>query len=413
MSGENVTSVLLPSSSIDFFLLDEKTSALVDKLKDDWRFARVNISMNSSAVDSAVQHYEEFSSPELIVIETDDMGEAFLEKLESLSGVCSEGTDAIVIGPSNDVHLYRSLVEMGVKDYLVRPVDEEDLIKVLAKALIEKRGFSGSRLVTIIGSKGGVGTTAISQIIAGTIADILKQKTIILDIAGTSGNMGVIYSLEPSTSLTEAVRLGPDGSEEDMDRIYQHASDNLSLLLCGADSIFNDIPDKDNVEILVKRLMKRFPVVVIDLSGTSRSVQKRLIELSSETILVSTPMIAPLRNARTLINELKDMKHSLDSVNLILNMTGRAASEEVPLNDINAALGIEPKLSIAYNSKLFLASETEAKSIIDSVSAEKIINDIMPLAEKISNVKNNKSHAKPQSGMKAFLNKILGQSDRG
>ena len=78
MSGEDITSVLLPSSGIDFFLLDEKTSALVEQLKADWRFARVNINVEKAGIDEAVAKYGGARSPELIIIETGDIGEAFI-----------------------------------------------------------------------------------------------------------------------------------------------------------------------------------------------------------------------------------------------------------------------------------------------------------------------------------------------
>src|SRR5690242_16813456 len=160
--SEDITSVLLPASRVDVFAQDEGTSGLVQKLAADWRFARVGLQVEKTGIEGAIARYGQQASPELIIIETNDISDAFIAQLGNLAGVCAAGTDAVVIGPKNDVHLYRSLVEMGIKDYLVRPVSEDDMVKVIARAMIDKRGFSGSRLVAVAGSKGGVGATAIA-----------------------------------------------------------------------------------------------------------------------------------------------------------------------------------------------------------------------------------------------------------
>ncbi|MCE9508443.1 MAG: type II secretion protein ATPase [Alphaproteobacteria bacterium] len=387
MNGENITSILLPASRVDFHVLDDGTAALAQQLVTNWRFARVGIQIERSGMEAAINYYKEAPAPELIIIETNDIGEDFLQQLKGLAGVCPPGTDAVIIGPKNDVHLYRHLVEMGVKDYLVRPVSEVDMVKVIARTLIEKRGMSGSRLVTVIGSKGGVGTTSVAQILAWDIAEGLKQKTMLMDAAGSAGSVGIAYGLEPSTTLIEAVRLGKSGSDDDMKRVYQVASEHLSVLACGGEPLLTGSPDPDSVETLVNRLMQKYPVVVMDLSGASRSVQKRLMERASEIVVVTTPMLSALRNARTLMGELKTLKSHLKEVDLVVNMRGVSSSEEVPLQDIKEALNMSPSAVIPYAPRIFATSEATGKPVGKNKEAQKIMDMLMPIAEKSSAVK--------------------------
>ena len=127
-------------------------------------------------VETAIQSYTEADSPNLVIIETDTTDESFTERLGELSAHCNEGTNAFIIGPTNDVNLYRSLTSMGVSDYLVRPVPLETLSEVVAKALIDKLGTSGSRLIGVIGAKGGVGTSSLTQGLAWGISEKLKKN---------------------------------------------------------------------------------------------------------------------------------------------------------------------------------------------------------------------------------------------
>src|SRR5688572_19523640 len=120
--SQDITATLLPASRVDFYTLDDATAATAGHLTSDWRFARVAIHVTRGGIDAAVAAYSQYASPDMIIVETNDISENFIGQLGQLAGVCAAGTDAVIVGPMNDVHLYRNLVGMGVRDYLVRPV---------------------------------------------------------------------------------------------------------------------------------------------------------------------------------------------------------------------------------------------------------------------------------------------------
>ena len=407
--SQDISSVLLPASRVDFFALDDGTAATAEKLVADWRFARVAININRGGIAEAIEVYGQSASPELIIIETNDISEAFLAQLEGLAGVCAAGTDAVLIGPMNDVHLYRNLVGMGVRDYLVRPVGEDDMVSVIAKSLVDKRGISGSRLVAVLGAKGGVGTTAMAQILAWNISETLGQKTMLMDAAGSSGSLGIAYGIEPASSLTEVVRIGSGGSDDDMKRIIQEATPHLSMMVCGGDAIMTDSPDPDGYEALVNRIMQKWPVVVMDLSGTSPAIQKRMVARASEVVLVTTPLLSALRNARTLLNEIKGIRANLKEVSLVVNMRGHAGSEELPDADIKQALDLEPAAKVPYEPKIFIGGETSGKPVGGNKSAEGVLRLLLGIAEKASATKftgSREETGKKESPLDLFKKKL-------
>ena len=104
--------VLLPGARVDVFAYSADTKKLFDELKNDWRFARVTIDAQEQNIDAAISKYKDYSSPDLVIIGTDDIGEGFIEKLGELAAHCVEGTEAVVVGPENDVTLYLSLIHI-------------------------------------------------------------------------------------------------------------------------------------------------------------------------------------------------------------------------------------------------------------------------------------------------------------
>lgn len=384
--SDDITAILLPASRVDVFALDDGTAATVEKISADWRFARVGIELARGGMDAAVEKYSHTASPELIIIETNDISENFTAQLGALAQVCAEGTDAVIIGPTNDVHLYRSLVGMGVRDYLVRAVSEEDMVGVIARTLVEKRGLAGSRLVAVMGSKGGMGATVVAQALAWDIAENLKQKTMLLDAAGSAGTLGIAFGFEPGSTFADAVRLGNTGSDDDMRRIIQKSTENLSMLVSGGDPMLVDSPDADQVEVLMERLMKTYPVVVVDLSGASPSVQKRLITRAAHVVVVSSPHIAALRNCRTLMNEIKNARGGLQQVELVLNNVNMPGAEEVPAGDIQKLLDMQAAVKIPFAPKIFMHGEASGKPVGENRAAQDVMKSLLLVAGHASGV---------------------------
>lgn len=377
---EDITAILLPTARVDVFALDDGTAASAAKIAADWRFARVGLDVVRGGMDAAIERYSHAASPEMIIIETNDISEAFTAQLGALAEVCAAGTDAVIIGPTNDVHLYRSLVGMGVRDYLVRPVAENDMVGVIARALIEKRGLTGSRLVAVIGGKGGVGATVMAQALAWNVAEGLKQKTMLIDVAGSSGTVGIAFGADPAASFADVVRVGQSGSEDDLKRIIQKTTDNLSLLISGGDPVLADKPDADSVEAMVERIMKTYPVVVADISGASPAVQKRLMTRAAHVVVVTSPHIAALRNCRMLVMDIKNARGGLGQVDLILNNIGLPGADEVPAKDIQGVMDLEPAAKIAFAPKIFMHAETTGKPVADNRAAQDVLKSLMPLA---------------------------------
>src|ERR1035437_10802085 len=119
MSNEDkshLTAVLLPRARVALFTRDAETKEAFTALEKDWRFARVALEVKEGDADLAISMFQTETSPDLVLVQTDKIDDGFSGKLEALAAACADGTAAIVIGPVNDVNLYRKLVGMGVSD---------------------------------------------------------------------------------------------------------------------------------------------------------------------------------------------------------------------------------------------------------------------------------------------------------
>ena len=297
------TDTLLPTAVISVFSNDKETLAAVAAMAKDWRFARVTIRAIEGDVDSAVSNFAQEGSTELVIIQTEDINDSFTERLGALSEHCDEDTAAIIIGPVNDVYLYRRLIEMGVSDYLVKPVTPEILTDVIAKALIERLGVSESTLMAFIGAKGGVGTSTVAQLSAWCAAEKMSQKTILLDAAGGWSPISVGTGFDPSATLFEVARAVEAQNEDALERVFFEATDRLNVLATGSDAMLDPSVSGAQYEAILDNLMAKYPVAIVDLSGADNAVKKAVLSRAHDIILVSEPTVSSLRFSRSLLKE--------------------------------------------------------------------------------------------------------------
>ena len=378
------TSILLPTSTVAVYSQDQTTLQAARDLENDWRFARVNVQTEEGNVEAAIEAYADVSSPELIIIQTDTIDESFTGRLEVLAGYCDEGTSAIVIGPDNDVNLYRRLIDMGVSDYLVRPVATPDMAEVIAKALIEKIGVTGSRLIAVMGSKGGVGASILSEALACCLSDVLGQKTMLLDTAGGWSTLSVGLGFEPSTTLNEAVRAAENNDEDSINRMLHMVDERLSVLATGGDVMLEPTVSAEQLEKLIDMLMIKYPVLIVDLSQSSEILQKAVLTRANQILVASTPTLPSLRLARSLIQEIREVRGGEDDdVSLIINMQGQAAANEVSKKDIEKAMEFTVAAYLPYDANMFLGNESESKKLTDDKAARALIEKtLVPLVKK-------------------------------
>ncbi|MCB1532134.1 MAG: AAA family ATPase [Alphaproteobacteria bacterium] len=387
-ADQQATAILLPPSTVAVYSQDPETLNAANAAANDWRFARVKIHVQEGDLETAISTYQQSASPDLIIIQTENMDESLAAGLENLAGHCVEGTAAIVIGPVNDVNLYRRLIDMGVSDYLVKPIQPDVMAEVIAKTLVDKLGVSGSRLIAFIGAKGGVGTSVLAQAAAWGVADVLDQKVLLLDGAGGWSTTSVGMGFEPSTTLAEAAKAAANDDEDSINRMLFKASDKLQVLASGGDVMLGSSIASGQMEELISMLLIKHPIIIADLSNSSPSIKRAMTTRANQVVVVSSPALASLRSARSLVQEVKDIRGGEQSdVELIINMQGLDAANEVPKSEIEKAMGLKISSVISFNGKLFMKSEAEGKKLVADAEGLQIVNNsLLSIIQKVLSV---------------------------
>lgn len=218
----------------------------------------------------------------------------------ALVEMVGEDTAVICLGAVNDVMLYRRIVSAGAADYLVKPL-EVDALRGALRRIEESRERHHSlgergRVVFVVGTRGGVGSSTIAANLAWLLAEKSKEKIALIDLDFRFGTLALQFDVEAGSGLHDALRQPDRVDELFLERSMRQATANLALLSTeeplGEPSTFSPAA----IMLLLEQVSMRHDWVVIDLPRHAAGTQREVLTLASDILLVTDMSLAGLRD---------------------------------------------------------------------------------------------------------------------
>ncbi|HTK36736.1 MAG TPA: CpaE family protein [Caulobacteraceae bacterium] len=343
----------VPRITIHAFCQGEGVADAMDKAAADRRLARATTLVHDGGLAEALAHYQNEPTPSLIVVESNEPTEALLDGLDRLAEVCDPGTKVVVVGGHNDIALYRELMRRGVSEYLVPPLNPLQLIRTITSLYADPATPFVGRTLAFVGAKGGVGASTIAHNVAYGLAEMMQSNTIIVDFDLAFGTAGLDFNQDPIQGVADALSKPDRLDPVLLDRMIVRCTDRLSLFAAPA-SLDDDYEyASDAYEEVATKIRATAPFVVYDLPHLWSGWMRRTLLAADEVVIVATPDLASLRNAKNLIDLIARARPNDTPPRLVLNQVGMPGRPEIPVKDFAKALGIEPTLCLPYDAKLF------------------------------------------------------------
>lgn len=363
----------LPAISVHAFCDRPETAGTVQATSRDWRMNRTNLKVYMGGLPAAVDFYHKENTPNLILIESGMRGAELFAQLDQLASVCDAGTKVVVIGATNDIRLYRELMDKGVSDYLVPPFHPLTLIRSLSDLYADPDKPFVGRVAAFFGAKGGVGSSTISHNIAWALSTVHAQETALVDLDASWGTTGLDFNYDSVQGLEEAL-AAPDRLDETLlDRIMLRHTEKLSLLPAAASLNNSGMENAAAFEAIVEGIRKISPMSILDLPHYWTDWTSKVLVGADDVVITATPDLANLRNTKNLMEFLKAERPNDAPPILILNKTGVPKTPEIPVKEFAAALGIEPSLVLPYEPVLYAQAANDGKMLSEMKSDNKAV----------------------------------------
>jgi pilus assembly protein CpaE len=370
-----------PRVSIQAFCASVETAASVQAAAEDRRMAKAHLRVQMGGIAAAVEAYRSSPTPNVIMIETDHRADELIAGLDELAEVCDEGTRVVVIGRFNDIQLYRDLMRRGVSEYLMAPVRAIDVVGAVCGLFSAPDAKPVGRVLAVVGAKGGVGASTVAHNVAWAIARDLSLDSVVADLDLAFGTAGLDYNQDPPQGVADAV-FSPDRIDTAfIDRLLSKCTDHLSLLAAPAtlDRVYDFTAEA--FEPVFDALRASVPCVVLDVPHIWTGWTKRVLIGADDILIVAAPDLANLRNAKNLVDLLRNARPNDRRPLYCLNQVGVPKRPEIKPADFAKALEDDPVVSIPFEPPVFGAASNNGQMIAEVASGHRTAEMFRHLAQ--------------------------------
>ncbi len=343
----------IPRISIQAFCENVVMAEILQITAEDRRLAKAHVNVHMGGIEAAVTHYQENPTPNLIIVESSLPREQIVAELDRLAESCDPGTKVIVIGHTNDIVLYRDLLKRGVSEYLVEPVSPLHLMEAISNLYNNPETEPVGHVYAFIGAKGGVGSSTICHNTAWALSEVLKANVVIADLDLAFGTTGLDFNQDPVQGIADALSSPERLDEVLLDRLLTKCSEHLSIFAAPV------VLDRDyditveGCDQVIDVVRQNVPYVVVDLPHTWTAWTKSILLQADEVMITAAPDLANLRNAKNIVDLLRQSRRNDSKPRLVMNMVNMPKRPEISVKEFENALDLKAICVIDFDTETF------------------------------------------------------------
>lgn len=343
----------------------------------------------TGGIKEATRYLKANRSPKILIVDISE-SELPINDIVKLSEVCEPGVEVIAIGARNDVGVFRELLKIGIRDYLVKPLTVNHLVRSIESIVLQNKGsaitnaFSKfGKVVSFLGARGGVGVTTLATNCAWIMAEKHSRRISLIDPDLQMGTIAQFLDLELSSGLQEILEFPERIDESLIDRFMTKYSPHL-MVMCGQIPLDEDQDINPEVfDLIIQSMVGNFHYTIFDLPRYfSNRVNIQILGHSNIIVLVTDLSMIGLKDSHRYLEILKHHRTTDQQVFIIVNKHGEYRDGEIDLKDFEEALQRKIDLMIPFDAQKPLQALTKGVPVASQGSSS-FIHSLEQLTDKI------------------------------
>jgi pilus assembly protein CpaE len=313
--------------------------------------------------------------PDLAVVSLD----ADKDKAATLVGqIAHDHPRMPILVISGDNQAILQSLQRGAKFFLTQPVVLEDLLVVLRKIQREShQGVShhsgtsapaprGAQIISVLGTRGGVGCTTLGVNLAATLAADPANNACLVDLDLGLGDCDVALDLMADHTIADlAINIDKLDLNYIRRSVLLHKPTNVHLLAHPLQISDIGIIQPPHVERILNLLKFNFTHLILDLSKGLTPIDLAALDMSDLILVIVQLELSSLRNAVRMLMTLGDQEGIAEKVRVIVNRVDSGINE--------ASIGLK-KAETTIGKPIFWQLPNDAKPVLGArVAGEALI----------------------------------------
>lgn len=340
---------------------------------------------DDSVLDKAIS-----LKPHVIIIQSDDDYQQAIALAEKIY-IRIPGCAVILLCDRFDVSMIEKVMLAGIRKVLQFPIDAESLTEnielahYMEKSRLENADVTTannlqSRIITIFGTKGGIGRTTITVNLAVVLAKMGK-KVAVIDADLQFGDVNVYFDIDPKDTISE-LSQGNDASDIDaIKRMMALHFSGVSVVCAPKSPEYAEYVTPKNIETMINTMRPFYDYILIDTAPVFSDITMTALENSNLVLLISVQDISTLRNTKITLNILESLQQK-EKTELIIN---RLTKGLISLKDMQRVLNEPLKNTVAFDFKTATTAHNKGIPIVLDAPKSEISRDLKKIANYVIN----------------------------
>jgi len=283
----------------------------------------------------------------VVVVDLDAGRDDEMQALSRMMARVGAWPPVIAVTQSFDENVARTLMQMRIADFLVKPVAAIDMVRACARVA---KGQSGgaeptdAKIYTFLPAVGGAGVTTLAvqtaMLLLNSGGPRVKPSTCLVDLDFQHGAVADYLDIEPRLNLAE-IEPRPDRLDRQLlEVMLSYHSSGLAVVAAPNRPAEMRTFDPDVVTRLLDLVSTNFEYVVFDMPRTWFSWTDSVLHGSNQLFIVSETTVPALRHAKQLVAAIKERLTDGPNPRVIVNrFQQRMFSAGLRRSDLEQTLG--------------------------------------------------------------------------
>ncbi|MBX9828208.1 MAG: AAA family ATPase [Xanthobacteraceae bacterium] len=293
----------------------------------------------------------------VVIIDLDASRSEEMQALERMMLRSGGGPPVVVVTQGFDAGVARSLLQMRVADFLVKPVQPLELVRTCARvARSNVTETAEAQIYTFIPAVGGAGVTTLAIQTALLLLNggqRVRPTTCLVDLDFQHGACADYLDLEPRLDLKEIEPRPERLDRQLLEIMLSHHASGLEVIAAPNRPAEMRTFDPDMVTRLLDLVSSHFDYVVIDMPRTWFSWTDSVLLGSNKLFIVSEMTVPSLKQAKGLVGAIRERLGDGPKPQVIVNrFEQRMFDAGLKKSDLDQALGQDLAGTVPNNYRL-------------------------------------------------------------
>lgn len=272
-----------------------------------------------------VTQAKQAGAADVLILELDEANpQRTFSSIRSTVNAVSQ-TEIFLTAGRTDTQIMLEAFRLGVKEFIPQPINPQEMEAALSRfeerlgARVPTRERKAGRVVSIIGAKGGVGTSTVATNLSVSKRCVSSTKSVaLMDLNLQNSDLTLFLDLPATGGLRD---LSQDLSRLDetiLDSVLMKHKSGIDLLPSGYDGLNGMTPASGCVTHTLDLMQSLYDCVFIDC-GHALETSKEALDFASTIILVTTLNVPAVRRTKQLLDAFCDAHYESNKIMLVVN----------------------------------------------------------------------------------------------